>query len=100
MLKVLAACGNGNGSSLIIKMRISKIFEKMGIRAEVSHCSVGDAQAMASSCDVIFCSNVMVSNFKSAEERGVVVIGLKNLFSEDEIQGKIQEQLIDAGKIK
>ena len=31
MLKVIAACGNGMGSSQIIKMKIEKIFKKLNI---------------------------------------------------------------------
>ena len=30
MLKVIAACGNGMGSSQMIKMKISKVFKKLG----------------------------------------------------------------------
>ena len=31
MLKVIAACGNGMGSSQVIKMKISKVFKKLGV---------------------------------------------------------------------
>ena len=42
MLKVIAACGNGMGSSQVIKMKISKVFKKLGVDAQVDHNSVGE----------------------------------------------------------
>ena len=89
MLKVLAACGNGMGSSQIIKMKIEKVFRKLGIPASIDHMSVGEAKSAASSYDAIFCSAALVDNFKV---RGnTKVIGLVNLLSESEIETKIRE---------
>ena len=31
MLKVIAACGSGMGSSQLIKMKLQKVFKKLGI---------------------------------------------------------------------
>lgn len=41
MLKVIAACGNGMGSSQIIKMKIEKIFKKLNIPVSIHHTSIG-----------------------------------------------------------
>ena len=91
MLKVVAACGNGMGSSQIIKMKIEKIFKKMAIPAEIHHMSVGEAKSQASNYDVVFCSASLVDNFKV---RGKTkVIGLVNLLSEPEIEAKIKEYI-------
>lgn len=91
MLKVLAACGNGMGSSQIIKMKIGKVFKKLGIDVAIDHMSVGEAKSQGSNYDVVFCSASLVDNFKV---RGnTKVIGLVNLLSEAEIEGKIRENL-------
>ena len=37
MLKVIAACGSGMGSSQIIKMKITKVFKKLGIDVTIQH---------------------------------------------------------------
>lgn len=95
MLKVIAACGNGMGSSQIIKMKIEKIFRKLGIQVSIHHSSVGEAKTQASSYDVVFCSDALKSNFKRAEEAGTIVIGLKNLLSEQEIEQKIVEKVVN-----
>jgi len=90
VLKVIAACGNGMGSSQIIKMKIDKIFKKLGIPAEIHHMSVGEAKTAASNYDVVFCSAALTDNFKIKNNR-TKVIGLVNLLSEAEIEAKVIE---------
>jgi PTS system ascorbate-specific IIB component len=95
MLKVIAACGSGMGSSQIIKMKINKVFKKLDIAVTVQHNSVGEAKSQASNFDVVFCSEVLKSNFKRAEESGTIVIGLKNILSEQEMEEKILAQVVN-----
>lgn len=95
MLKVIAACGNGMGSSQIIKMKIDKIFKTLNVKAEIHHCSIGEAKTQASNYNVVFCSEALKDNFKNAQARGTKVIGLKNLLSEAEIKEKIIAEGLD-----
>ncbi len=92
MLKVVAACGNGMGSSQIIKMKIEKVFKKLGIAAEIHHMSVGEARSAAAGYDAVFCSVAFVDQFAVWKNKPLV-IGLQNLLSESEIEGKIKESL-------
>ena len=89
MIRAIAACGNGMGSSQMIKMKIAKVFKKLGVAADIQHNSVGAAKADAINYDVVFCSQNFVKEFSSAQAKGTVVIGLKNLLSEAEIEEKI-----------
>jgi len=91
MLKVLAACGNGMGTSQIIKMKIDKVFKKLKIAVEIDHMSVGEAKSQGSNYDIVFCSASLVDNFKVKGKTKVV--GLINLLSETEIEAKIREVL-------
>ena len=95
MLKVIAACGNAMGSSQVIKMKISKVFKKLGVDAQVDHNSVGVASSMAANYDAVFVSQNFVDNFKSAADKGTKIVGLKNLLSEQEIEEKIKEAGLD-----
>lgn len=95
MLRVIAACGSGMGSSQIIKMKISKVFKKLDIDVTIQHNSVGEAKSQASNFDVVFCSEVLKSNFKRAEDSGTIVIGLRNVLSEKEIEEKVIENIVD-----
>ncbi|MBU3175745.1 PTS sugar transporter subunit IIB [Clostridium estertheticum] len=91
-MKVLAACGNGMGSSQMIKMKIIKVFKKLKIDVDVDHLSVGEAKSVISSFDMVFVSESLVSNFTNAHSK-TKIIGLRNLLSEVEIESKIREAL-------
>ncbi len=94
MLKVIAACGNGMGSSQIIKMKIEKVFKKLQIPVQIHHSSVGEAKTQAANYDVVFCSEALKNNFAQAEKAGTIIVGLKNLLSEQEIEQKIVENVV------
>ena len=87
MLKVIAACGSGMGSSQIIKMKLQKVFKKLGIDADIYHTNVGDAKSQANNYDVVFCSESLVGQFGGTKAK---VVGLKNLLSEAEMTEKIE----------
>lgn len=86
------------GSSQIIKMKITKIFKEKGIDVDLHHTSIGEAKTQANNVDVVFCSSALAGNFDKARESGTVVVGLKNLLSEQEIREKIETDVI--GKTK
>jgi len=89
MLKVIAACGNGMGTSQIIKMKINGVFKRLGVPVDVAHMSVGEAVGQAQNYDVVFCSESLTGTFKAGSKTKIV--GLKNLLSEQEIETKIKE---------
>jgi ascorbate PTS system EIIB component len=91
MLKVLAACGNGMGSSMIIKMKIDAVLTKMGIEHDIHHASVGMAKSDAKNYDLILVSQMFIGEFENAGNAKVV--GLVNLLSEEEIKEKVSEAL-------
>jgi len=72
MLKVLAACGNGMGSSLIIKMKIEKVLKDMGLQCEVHHASVGQAKTDAKNFDLVLVSEVFIKEFAGAGKAKVI----------------------------
>ena len=92
-LKVIAACGSGMGSSQIIKMKLEKVFKKLGLEAEIYHTNVGDAKSQANNYDVVFCSESLVGTFTGIKAK---VIGLKNLLAEKEMEEKIKANIVDA----
>ncbi len=91
MLKVLAACGNGMGSSLIIKMKIQKVLKDMGLECDVHHASVGEAKSDARNFDLVLVSEMFVKEF--ANPGNAKIVGLINLLSEEEIRTKVEAAL-------
>jgi len=96
MLKVIAACGSGMGSSQIIKMKLEKVFKNLNIEASIYHTNVGDAKSQASNYDVVVCSESLIGTFQNSSAKNLIVIGLKNLLSEKEITEKVTEKILNA----
>ena len=90
MLKVLATCGNGMGSSMMMELRVKKVFDKQGLVYDIGHCSLGEALSIANSYDVIFCPMSFRHSFTSLNEK-VKLIPLANVMSEVEITEKCKE---------
>jgi ascorbate PTS system EIIB component len=95
MLKVIAACGSGMGSSQLIKMKLEKVFKALNIEASIYHTNIGDAKSQANNYDVVVCSESLVGTFANAG-KNIKVIGLKNLLSEKEITEKVTAQIVNA----
>ncbi|MBQ6126137.1 MAG: PTS sugar transporter subunit IIB [Erysipelotrichaceae bacterium] len=88
MLKIVAACAMGAGSSLMLEMRIKQVCKEMGIDATVSHCQISEAKSTAKKYDVVVTALNFASQFKAAEEAGVKVVAVKNILSAAEIKEK------------
>ncbi len=93
MLKVLAACGNGMGSSLIIKMKIEKVLKEMGLECDVHHASVGQAKSDARNYDLVLVSHMFTKEFANSGKAKIV--GLVNLLSDEEIRTKVTAALAE-----
>ena len=93
-LKLLVCCGNGAGTSMMIKLNVEKVIKKMGIDVQsIYHCAISEGKSLASQYDVVLCSKNFVPMFKQAEEKGTKIVGLINVMSAKEIE----EGLIAAG---
>lgn len=87
MLKILAACGSGMGSSMIIKMKIDSVLKELDIEHTVDHVSVGQGKTMAKNYDLVIVQNTFVHEFNVGKD--TKVIGLINLMSEEELKEKL-----------
>lgn len=52
---------------------------------------MAEGKSVASKYDVVFCAQNFVSMFKEAEAKGTLVIGLRNIMSQQEIEGEMRE---------
>lgn len=91
-LSFLVCCANGAGSSLMMKMAMQKVLDKVGIKpSKVHHCALSEGKSAASQFDVVFCAQNFVSMFADAQAKGTKVIGLRNILSPKEIEEKMRE---------
>lgn len=92
MYKVLVACGNGMGSSVLIGIKVNSVFNKLNMSCSIDHSSVGDAKNIIENYDVCFCSTAFVPDLENHCSKAKL-IGLKNLLSEEEIEKGLRDNL-------
>lgn len=92
MLKILVACANGAGTSLMMKMRVEKACKDLGVKvANIHHCSLSEGKSAASQYDVVFCPLNFKNMFADAEKKGVIICGMKNVLSDKEAQELLKQ---------
>lgn len=91
-MSFLVCCANGAGSSLMMKMTMQKTLDKVGIKpGKVHHCALSEGKTAAAQYDVVFCAQNFTNMFKEAEKKGTIVIGLRNIMSQQEMEDKMRE---------
>lgn len=88
-MKILAVCGFGVGSSMILKMSIEKVLKEMGIDAEVDNTDINDARG--ANCEVIFTSQELQQELQGSVD--VPVYPVKKYMDLAEVKDVIQEYL-------
>lgn len=92
MVKVLTACGNGMGSSMVIKMKVENALRGLGQSDfTVNSCSVGEAKGLAAGYDIVIASVHLIDELQGRTNGKLV--GLDNLMDDNEIKTKLQEVL-------
>lgn len=92
MAKILVACANGAGTSLMMKMTAERVAAKVGLPVEkIHHCSLSEGVSSATQYDIVFAPLNFVDMYKNAKEAGVMVIGLRNVLSDAEMEEKLTE---------
>lgn len=92
--KILVACANGAGTSLMMKMTCERVTKKLGMGvAEIHHCALSEGVSSARQYDIVFSPLNFKNMYDSAEAAGVTVIGLRNVLSDAEME----QALIDCG---
>ncbi len=90
--KFMVCCANGAGSSLMMKMTLQKVLKKHNITpANLHHCALSEGKTAAANFDVVFCARNFAKMFDDAKSKGTVVLGLRNIMSDKEMEKAMQE---------
>ncbi len=93
-MKILAVCGFGVGSSMILKMTIQKALKDLDVDAEVVNTDISDSSSYKA--DAIFTSPQFVDDLKS--RTSVPLYKVERYSDKEEIKGQIKKLLDDLGK--
>lgn len=85
-LNVVAVCGFGIGTSLIMRITIEKVLQDIGVVAEVENADITTAASLPA--DLIYTSQEFYDQLVCKENAVVIVI--HNILSYDEIKEKTQ----------
>ena len=66
-MKILAVCGMGLGTGLLLRMQAEKALRELGIQADVEVADIGTARALASSADLILTSEELAAAARQGE---------------------------------
>lgn len=91
MIKLLAVCGNGMGTSTMMKIKAKGILDKNNIKSNCENCSIGQAKSGISSFDVVIASVHLAGQLTPNNK--TKIISLKNILDVKEMEIKILEAL-------
>lgn len=93
-MKILAVCGFGVGSSMILGMSIQKVCGKLGIDVDVENTDISSARGMQ--CDAIFTSAELQGELQSGTN--VPVFAVKKYMDLLEVESVFKQFLAQKEK--
>ncbi|MDO4776574.1 MAG: PTS sugar transporter subunit IIB [Cardiobacteriaceae bacterium] len=84
-MKILAVCGFGVGSSMVLKFTIEKAAAELGMAADVENTDLTSAQSM--DADAIFTSYQLADQLKAAVQ--VPVFPVRNYMDLNEVKAQL-----------
>jgi PTS system ascorbate-specific IIB component len=86
-VKILAVCGMGLGSGLILRMTAEKALKQLGLEADLEVADIGTARAVASSADLILTSQELAEQLGQVKPR---VVTVTNFIDVEEMTTKLR----------
>ncbi len=78
-LKILAVCGMGIGTSMLLKLQLDKVIKKLGIDANVDLADISTARGLAVNADLIVTSNELIDRIGDVTAPIVAVANFMDL---------------------
>ncbi len=78
-MKILAVCGMGLGSGLLLRMQAEKALKQLGLQADVEVADIGTARALAATADLILTSEELAQQLGSVKPKIVTITNFIDL---------------------
>lgn len=91
MLKILAICGNGMGSALVLRMGLEPALADLGVQANITCTSAGQAGSMAQFADLIILPTNLLPVVDPPDDIPSVVV--TNLINREEVYERVEAVL-------
>ena len=92
MISVLTVCGNGIGSSLMLKIKVNEVVKENNLQLVVEHSSLDGLNGFDG--DMVI---TLIDVAQELEEKKVPykVVGIRNIVDKEEIKTKLLEALTE-----
>ena len=94
-MKIVAICGCGMGSSVMLKINVQKVLADLGVEATVENSDLATGKAAAADADLILIGRELID---AIDLTGYNVIVLDNFINKNEIKEKLEEYFKQEGK--
>lgn len=89
-MKILAVCGSGVATCMIMKNKLEEIIKVLGLEIEeFNSCGLEEAKETLSNYDVVVCSEKLSKELDGAKK----LVALKNMLDDLELETKLKEIL-------
>ncbi len=85
-MKILAVCGMGLGSGLILRMQAEKALRSLGLSADLEVADIGTARALAPTADLILTSEELAQQLVGVKPR---IVTITNFIDQREMVEKL-----------
>lgn len=89
-MKIIAVCGMGIGTSILLKMNADKACEQLGIDADVEAADITMAKGAASTADLVLTSEELASELEGISAPVRII---NNFMDVDEIAAAITDAM-------
>ena len=89
MVNILTVCGNGMGTSTIIKIKLSSICKEMGVACKVESCSAGESGSFIPAADVIVTTPEWAKMMNIPDSK--ITVTLQNLMDGNALKEKMSD---------
>lgn len=88
-VRILAVCGCGQGSSMIMKMKVDQFLTQQNIDHSVNSCAVGEYKSELSGADIIIASTHVADEIMVTGNK--YVVGVRNMLSAADFGPKLMD---------
>ncbi|MGB7803919.1 PTS ascorbate transporter subunit IIB [Buttiauxella sp.] len=88
-VRILAVCGCGQGSSMIMKMKVDQFLTQEGVDHSVNSCAVGEYKSELSGADIIIASTHVAGEINVSGNKHIV--GVRNMLSAADFGPKLMD---------
>jgi len=85
-VKIVAVCGMGIGTSILLKMNIEKVLDSLDIEGDVEAADIGVAKGFGRTADIMLTSQDLAEEIGEVE---ATIIVIDNFFDLEEIESKL-----------